>query len=911
MSVEVLEGQQWLNSTYGSNENYIYVPETGLPGTAMSQALVSAMQIELGVSPVTGTFGPLTSRLCDSYPLSMGDYGNRVRIIQYGFYSKGYDPNGADSSFGNGCLTAVRAIQSDAGLDDSQSSDSIRGLQAKAILGVDEYKLVSGGSNLMRAQQQYLNHYYLDYTGLCACDGIYSRSTNTALILALQAEEGMPTSMANGNFGPSTKQYLPTIGTTLSGSGHNGPYSGSEKLRMFLRLAQIALYGNGMDRYTGAPTNRYENVDLDGTFNIGTQTALSAFQRDYNLAERNYITLNEWMALLVSTGNPDRAAEACDCATQLSVTKAQRLHEEGYKVVGRYLTGTVGSGSSKVPKNLTRTEAQRIFDAGMRFFPIFQDDEDWWQSGATSLREYFTLSRGLSDAQKAVQAALQLGMATGEIIYFAIDYDYMAEELTQYAIPYFEGINSYVSSIGNPYRIGIYSARNTCGTICARGLAVSSFVSDMSTGYSGNLGYPIPQNWAYDQIKEYSLASSDGSFGIDKDVMSGQAEPVGSLVAGSSLSSADLVFQRLVGDKKLGVIPDVIWDDTWFSTASSTYNHSLATTAAAFSTLAYANATIIRDGISKFGFALDDIRADAFVGGDGPIGFFFASKMLTDGVRLVVIAVRGTANEAEWLSNMDISGGAAGIAVHKGFDRAEQNVRSSLTTWLSGKGISPATAKFIVTGHSRGAAVANLLASRIVSFLGTPAQNVYAYTFATPNVFIDTTASNTIFNIINPEDFVPRIPLELWGFGKNGTQLILPSSSNREPLEWATLHSAMNGIFRELTGVDHTSFIGGTSETDGFVELLAGYAPSLSDFYYRRSQGDEGITLNECFIALARFLSDSIGVFPLIQAFSQYPDLLAYFAINNTFNPCIFPAHTPETYLSWMKSQTSYNDLFA
>lgn len=152
MSDIVLEGQQWLNATYGDRSGYLHVEETGLPGTSMSQALVSAMQIELGVSPVTGTFGPLTTSLCDSYPLSKGDYGNRVKIIQYGLHSKGYNPGIADSSLGDMCLSAIKEIQQDAGLEDSQISDIVRGLQAGAIIGVDEYKRVSSGIILVRQQ---------------------------------------------------------------------------------------------------------------------------------------------------------------------------------------------------------------------------------------------------------------------------------------------------------------------------------------------------------------------------------------------------------------------------------------------------------------------------------------------------------------------------------------------------------------------------------------------------------------------------------------------------------------------------------------------------------------------------------------------------------------------------------------
>jgi peptidoglycan hydrolase-like protein with peptidoglycan-binding domain len=43
----------------------------------------------------------------------------------------------------------------------------------------------------------------------------------------------------------------------------------------------------------------------------------------------------------------------------------------------------------------------------------------------------------------------------------------------------------------------------------------------MSTGFSGNLGYPLPSNWAFDQILEYSIGSGAGAIGIDKNIQSG------------------------------------------------------------------------------------------------------------------------------------------------------------------------------------------------------------------------------------------------------------------------------------------------------------------------------------------------------------------------------------------------------
>ena len=48
----------------------------------------------------------------------------------------------------------------------------------------------------------------------------------------------------------------------------------------------------------------------------------------------------------------------------------------------------------------------------------------------------------------------------------------------------------------------IYAPRYVCTKISEHGLAEASFVADMSTGFSCNLGFPIPLNWAFDQFYE-------------------------------------------------------------------------------------------------------------------------------------------------------------------------------------------------------------------------------------------------------------------------------------------------------------------------------------------------------------------------------------------------------------------------
>lgn len=80
------------------------------------------------------------------------------------------------------------------------------------------------------------------------------------------------------------------------------------------------------------------------------------------------------------------------------------------------------------------------------------------------------------------------------------------------------------------YKTGIYGVRNACTRVSAQGYACSSFVADSSTGFSGNLGYPMPSNWAFDQFKtDITIGGGEGALGIDKNGFSGRDHGVGSL----------------------------------------------------------------------------------------------------------------------------------------------------------------------------------------------------------------------------------------------------------------------------------------------------------------------------------------------------------------------------------------------
>jgi peptidoglycan hydrolase-like protein with peptidoglycan-binding domain len=90
--------------------------------------------------------------------------------------------------------------------------------------------------------------------------------------------------------------------------------------------------------------------------------------------------------------------------------------------------------------------------------------------------------------------------------------------------------------MNDDYAIGVYGCRNVCSQLANRGLTSSSFVSGMSWGYSGNLGYPLPANWAFDQIANYDIGSGAGLLEIDNDIVSGSDLGVDSVSRPSSTS---------------------------------------------------------------------------------------------------------------------------------------------------------------------------------------------------------------------------------------------------------------------------------------------------------------------------------------------------------------------------------------
>ena len=494
----------------------LWQEEDGVVTTLVMMGLVEALQIELNIGSVTGIFGNQTLAACPT--LRLGDSGNIVRILQHGLFCKGYDPGLDYGNFDSQTEQAIRDMQNDAGLTGSMQHEYVLPILFQAILSMEWYKLVSNGDPVIREMQQTYNYYYQDYIGICPCDGVCSRSTVQAMIYVLQAMEHLPTDVANGNFGPTTRRCCPNLPYDGEALDYFNEKYGDAAIQRLTQLFQYALHCYDAKR---GEKNRFSPGTFNGKFTVSTSTSIQAFQRYVGLEPTGNVTLNEWMALFVSYGNQARPATAIDCYTRLSDAYLEKLKIDGFRIVGRYLTGDVVIDGKRVAKNLLRPEMRRIFAHNMRLFLIYQDAREYMTENDTAdLYNYFTEERGYSDAEKAFCTAKVLGVPKDEIIYFAVDYDFMESEVYAKVVPYFKGINDYASKEGRSYRIGIYGSRNTCSIVANKGYSVSSFVSDMSSGYSGNMGYPLPDDWAFDQIDETSLYSYDGVFGIDRNVVS-------------------------------------------------------------------------------------------------------------------------------------------------------------------------------------------------------------------------------------------------------------------------------------------------------------------------------------------------------------------------------------------------------
>ena len=308
-----------------------------------------------------------------------------------------------------------------------------------------------------------------------------------------------------------------------------------------------------------------------------------------------------------------------------------------------------------------------------------------------------------------------------------------------------------------------------------------------------------------------------------------------------------------------------VWDDGWFHTGAYTYNHGLARVAGALMSTVYLQGqyqeltSLFRD----LGCSMDTLADYHYAAVEPAVpdksGYSFCTKpIFVDGqpAALVLVVIRGTSGRQEWLSNANIADSTqTKQEYHEGFAKSAAMIAQDLEAYVHRLGLQQPTTRFLITGHSRGAAVANLLAAFLDR--GSYAageketcpelvpEHIYAYTFATPNSCSDVAERmasryKNIFNIVNPEDVVPQLPFikGSWGYGSFGTTFMLPTANNLrgDPERYVKLVKRMQTPFAELTLGRQYTPVPGSEWLARDVKGLQWMAVGSVETFYGRSR---------------------------------------------------------------------------
>lgn len=242
----------------------------------------------------------------------------------------------------------------------------------------------------------------------------------------------------------------------------------------------------------------------------------------------------------------------------------------------------------------------------------------------------------------------------------------------------------------------------------------------------------------------------------------------------------------------------VYYDNNFFTASNSEYNHQLAT-----ASLGLAMAGMHKEHVKGFletcGFG-DKVFSKRFElsrnDDSDEVAYTFATKKIK-GHTVIAVVLRGGDYGNEWGSNGRVGHLQNTYGYHYGFNKAADYVIENLNAYCEEKGISLHDAKVWVTGYSRAAAVSNCVGMKLEKDGLIEKDNLYCYTFATPRTVTEENtykSAQGIYNIVNPLDLVPCVPLNSstsvgistvvlsyghvkpWNYTRHGNTLELPSA---------------------------------------------------------------------------------------------------------------------------------------
>ena len=401
---------------------------------------------------------------------------------------------------------------------------------------------------------------------------------------------------------------------------------------------------------------------------------------------------------------------------------------------------------------------------------------------------------------------------------------------------------------------------------------------------------------------------------------------------------------------------DTTWRDSWFGGGYDGYHydHDVARACSVLAVTSYKKGCIEGD-LEKLGFIIIQSYFPDQEGGYqsdwDECGYAFGVKTVADAgtgkqVPLIVVAVRGTIGNGEWLGNFNVANASPvdAPAAHEGFGTCRKRVLVDLNRWAVGlrlAGLDLGSARVLVTGHSRGAAVAGLVAASLddgYKLAGYELQpkNVCAYTFASPTSMregVGKARYHNVFNIVNPEDLIPRLPLGRWGYRRVGVTLVLPSVTNTGLSRYRSLRAEMNPVFRDIAkGNSYKPYPLGAATAWAVEQELGAGVPSVWSLYYRGVRWSVGrlrvdaLSHHDLVEAMVRgFVMEDDKPFAYIaltELATRMPKATAMLAATVFGDSApswvldgvgwtldhVTHGHTGETYIAWMRALDGLDD---
>ena len=225
---------------------------------------------------------------------------------------------------------------------------------------------------------------------------------------------------------------------------------------------------------------------------------------------------------------------------------------------------------------------------------------------------------------------------------------------------------------------------------------------------------------------------------------------------------SEILTYHSVLESENSVRLNIDWDINKLKDSSIGYNSELAKAAIVLSREIYVSNDSLKNAVFELGFS--DCWIDEKENNDisNPIVAFAYNKQ--EGINYFLVVIRGTGSFSDFLTDVR--------AVSDYFQSSMENTMERFRWYLKELlGLEEEKVKqerniFFVTGHSMGAAVANLMSYSLEEFADK--NDIFTYCFACPSVGVENGEDVTnALNIISDNDPVPLVPLPVGRYGRD------------------------------------------------------------------------------------------------------------------------------------------------